>query len=96
MGGDVDVDGLADIMSSGISALPLKYLGLLLGASYKAKYISNGVVEKIDCWLASWKEMYFFKGGRVTLVMSTISNLPTNFMSLFPFPNGIANPIEKL
>jgi hypothetical protein len=41
------VDGLASILGSGVFSLPLKYLGLLLGAS-KANYIWDGVIEKIE------------------------------------------------
>jgi hypothetical protein len=40
--------------------------------------------------------MYLFKGGRVTLIKSTLSNLPTYFLSLFPLPMGVANRNEKL
>jgi hypothetical protein len=36
------------------------------------------------------------KGGRITLIKSTLSNLPTHFMSLFPHPTSVANRIEKL
>jgi hypothetical protein len=39
--------------------------------------------------------MYLSKGSRVTLIKSTL-NWPTYFMSLFPFPTGVANRIEKL
>jgi hypothetical protein len=50
--GDVaDVDGLAGIMGHGVSPWPLKYLSLLLGASYKAKSIWNGAFQKIECRL---------------------------------------------
>jgi hypothetical protein len=54
----VDVEGLADILGCGVSSLPLQYLGLLLRACFKAKPIWNGVVEKIERRLASWKRMY--------------------------------------
>jgi hypothetical protein len=67
-----------------VSTLPVKYLSLTLGASYKAKHIWDGVIEKIERWLASWKIMYLSKGGRVTLIKSTLANLPTYFMYLFP------------
>ena len=40
--------------------------------------------------------MYLSKGGRVTLIKSTLSNLPTYFLSLFPIPASMANRIEKL
>jgi hypothetical protein len=45
--------GLAGILGCGVASLPLKYLGLLLGASYNAKHIWDGITEKIERWLAS-------------------------------------------
>ena len=30
--------------------------------------------------LASWKRLYLSKGGKVTLIESTLSNLPTYFL----------------
>jgi hypothetical protein len=39
----------------GVSSLPLNYLVLPLWASYEAKHIQDDVIEKIECWLASWK-----------------------------------------
>jgi hypothetical protein len=53
--GNVDiVDGLAEILGCGVVSLPLKYLGLLLEASYyKAKHIWDAVIEKIEHRLAS-------------------------------------------
>jgi hypothetical protein len=96
VGNVVDVEGLADILGCGVSSLPLKYLGLPLGACFKAKPIWNGVVEKIERRLASWKRMYLSKGGRITLIKSTLSNLPTYLLSLFLIPVSVANRIEKL
>jgi hypothetical protein len=40
--------------------------------------------------------MYLSKGGRVTLIKSTLSNFLMYFMSLFPLLAGIGNRIEKL
>jgi hypothetical protein len=36
------------------------------------------------------------KDRKITLIKSTLSNLPTYFMSLFPLLAGVANRIEKL
>jgi hypothetical protein len=86
------VDGSADILGCEVSYLPLKYLGLPLGASYKAKSIWDGVIEKIAS-SASWKQRYLSKSGRVILIKSTLSNLTMYFMSLFPILVGVANRI---
>jgi hypothetical protein len=95
--GDVaNMDDLAGILGCGVSSLPLKYLGLPLGAPFKAKSIWDDVVGKIERRLASWNMMYLSKGGRVTLIKSTLSNLPMYFLSLFPIPSSVASRIEKL
>lgn len=96
MGNVNDVDGLVGILVYVISSLPLKYLGgLLLGASFKVKSIRDGVIEKIGQSLAGWKRIHLSKGGRIILIKSTLSILPTYFMSLFSFPALVANHIEK-
>ena len=46
--------------------------------------------------LASWKKLYLSKGGRVTLIKSTLSNLSTYFLSLFPIGASVANRIARL
>jgi hypothetical protein len=74
-------------------SLPLKYLGLSMGASYMAKH---DMIEKIERRLASWKMPYLSKDSRITLVKSTLSNLPTYFMSLFSLHASVANRTEKL
>jgi hypothetical protein len=95
--GHVDqAERLADILGCGFATLPVKYLGLPLGASYKSTHIWDGVVEKIDRRLASWKRMYLSKGGRVTLIKSTLANVPTYFLSLFHLPRSVAARLEKL
>jgi hypothetical protein len=91
-----NMDELAGILGCGVSSLLLKYLGLPLGAPFKNKSSWDEVVGKIERRLASWKRLYLSKGGRVTLIKSTLSNLPTYFLSLFPIPSSVANRIEKL
>ncbi|XP_041011405.1 uncharacterized protein LOC121255193 [Juglans microcarpa x Juglans regia] len=47
--GDVhNINNLAELLGCRVAYLPMKYLGLPLGASFKAKYIWDGVVEKIE------------------------------------------------
>jgi hypothetical protein len=86
----------ASILGCGTDSLPLKYLGLPLGACYEAKSIWDDIVEKIECRLASLKMIYLSKGGRDILIKSTLSNLRTYFLSFFPILVSVANHIEKL
>jgi hypothetical protein len=55
-----NVDGLADILGFGVSALPLEYLGFLFEASFKAKSIGE-----FKFHLVSWFKVcsLIFMGG---------------------------------
>ena len=90
------LEELADILGCKTSTLPMKYLGLPLGASFKSKNIWNPIVEKMECRLAGWKRLYLSKGGRLTLIKSTLSNLPTYFLSLFPIPAAVAKRAKRI
>jgi len=75
---------------------PLTYLGLPLEASYKSVSIWNGGVERMERRLAGWKRMYLSKGERLTLIKSTLSNLPTYVLSFFPIPVKVANRLDNI
>jgi hypothetical protein len=88
-----NIEGLARILGCMVSSLPMRYLGLLLSASFKGKPIWNGIIEKVECCL-----VMLAKSGctclkwvsRITLIKSTLSDLPT-YLSLFPLAVSIAN-----
>ena len=90
------IHDLAQVIGGRITTLPMKYLGLPLGARYKTKEIWNPILEKMERHLAGWKRLYLSKGGRLTLIKSTLSSLPTYFLSLFPIPLSVAKCIEKI
>jgi hypothetical protein len=91
-----DIGALAAILGCSVAALPMKYLGLPLGALNKAMSLWNGVVEQLEHQMVGWMKLYLLKGGRLTLIKSTLSNLPTYFLSLFPVPISVARIIEKV
>ena len=91
-----NMDLLVAVLGCKQGSLPMKYLGLPLGAKFKDKSIWNPILEKMERKLADWKKLYLSKGGRVTLIKSTLSNLPTYFLSLFPIPASVANRIARL
>uniref|UniRef100_A0A2N9G1S1 Reverse transcriptase domain-containing protein n=1 Tax=Fagus sylvatica TaxID=28930 RepID=A0A2N9G1S1_FAGSY len=87
---------LADSLCCHIGGLPLSYLGMPLGASYKAVAVWNPILEKLERRLSGWQKLYLSKGGRLTLLKSTLSSLPTYFLSLFTIPISVVRRIEKL
>ena len=91
-----NVHRLVEILGCRVGALPMTYLGMPLGASYKSPSIWNPILEKIQRKLAGWKKLYLSKGGRLTLLKSTLSSLPTYFLSLFTISTHVTNKIEKL
>ena len=91
-----DLSAMAELLYCRIGSLPLQYLGMPLGASYKALEIWNPIIEKIECRLAGWHKIYLSKAGRLTLLKSTLSNLPTYYISLFPILVSVAKRIESL
>ena len=78
-----NVHVLAEILGCRVGAFPITYLGMLLGASHKSPSIWNPILEKVNRKLAGWKKLYLSKGGRLTLLKSTLSNLPTYIFYLF-------------
>ena len=91
-----NLEDLAHILGCKVASLPMKYLGLPLGAPFKAKSIWNPIIERMEKRLAGWKRLYLSKGGKVTLIKSTLSSLPTYFLSLLPIPVGVAHRLKRI
>jgi hypothetical protein len=91
-----NVTELASILGCRISTFPLTYLGLPLVATFKRKTIWNSVMERMEKRLAGWKKLYHSKEGHLTLIKSTLSSLPSYYLSLFPLPMEVAQRLGKL
>lgn len=46
--------------------------------------------------LSTWKKNYISLSGRITLIKSTFSNLPTYFLLIFKAPGEVIKSIEKM
>jgi hypothetical protein len=91
------VEELASILWCGVASIPIKHLGLPLGAKYKDSNIWYSIIEKMENRLVGWKRLCLSKGWRLALINSNLSNLPTYFfLSFFPIPMGVANRLDKL
>ena len=90
------LDTLAGVLGCNVGRLPMIYLGMPLGAHFKDPSIWNPIIENIEKKLSSLKHLYLSKGGRLTLLKSTLSSLPTYFLSLFTIPPAMANRLERI
>lgn len=77
---------MANFLGCMVSSLPWKYLGLSLGSASRGVAIWDPVIEKIKSRLVGWKRLYLSKEHKTTFIKSTLSNLPTYFLGLFPIP----------
>lgn len=75
---------------------PFNFLGLPLGASIRRRSTWSPVVDKIQKKLSSWKRKLMSFAGRLTLIKSALSNLPTYFLYFFKMPKGVVKTISKL
>ena len=76
--------------------LPISYLGLPLGASFKSSWVWDAVEERFKKRLTMWKRQYLSKGGRLTLIKSILSSLLIYFMSLFVIPRKVSSRLENI
>ena len=96
VGGVEKVDEMAVELGCKVGLLPSVYLGLPLGAPNKVASVWEGVEERVRRRLALWKRQYNSKGGRITLIKSTMASMPLYQMSLFRMPKTVARRLEKL
>lgn len=87
---------LADQLGCSVGSWPMTYLGLPLGGNPMSLEFWNPVVEKMHKRLDGWRKGFLSRGGRVMLVQSVLSNLPTYYMSVFKLPGQVADLLEKL
>ena len=87
---------LASILQCRVGSLPMKYLGMPLGTSFKTTSIWNSILEKMEKKPSGWKHLYLSKGGRLTLLKSTLSSLPIYSLSLFTIPKVVAARKESI
>lgn len=83
VGGLEEIGSLVQVSGCKVGSLPMNYLGMPLGA-FKARGVWHCLLERMEKRLASWKRIYLSKGGRSTLIKSTLSSLLAYFLSLFP------------
>ena len=89
VGREHDIEDLALELGCKVGGLPSCYLGLPLGAPFKSEVVWDGVEKRFRKRLAMWKRQCISKGGKLTLIRSTLSSMRIYFMSLFYLPRKV-------
>ena len=96
VGREHDIEDLTLELGCKVGSLPSSYLGLPLGAPFKSEVVWDGVKERFRKRLAIWKRQCISKGGRLTLIQSTLSSMCIYFMCLFYLPKKVRLRLEKI
>lgn len=79
-----------------VGCFPLSYLGIPIGGSTSRISSWDPVISRMEKKLSMWKSKTLSLDGRLTLIKSSLSNLPMYFMSLFPIPKGVIQKINAI
>nr|KYP61675.1 Transposon TX1 uncharacterized [Cajanus cajan] len=86
----------ANLLNCRRGAFPFKYLGLPVGDHPARGAMWQVIVEVVQRRLALWENKYISLAGRVILLKSVLSALPTYFLSFYKAPTGILSRIESI
>ncbi|XP_039123614.1 uncharacterized protein LOC120260240 [Dioscorea cayenensis subsp. rotundata] len=89
-------DSEAKTVNCEVGLLPVTYLGIPISGRRPRKQDCESLIAKVRGRLSSWKSSYLSIGGRLTLVNSVLTALPTYWMSLYRLPMWVIKAIDRI
>jgi hypothetical protein len=86
----------AQLFGCKMGTYPFKYLGIPMNYRKLSNADWNGVLERIEKKLSSWKGKHLSSGGRLVLINSVLSSLPLYMMSFFEVPRKVLWKMDYL
>ena len=90
------IKDLANLIHCNAGKLPISYLGLPIGGKPRFKEMWSLVVERVERKFSIWKRKYLSFGGRITLIKSSLSNIPVYYLSLYNMPKKVCETLDRL
>lgn len=81
-------------LNCALGLLPVSYLGIPLCSRRPRRQDWEGLILKVKSRLSTWKVQHLSLGGRLTLVNSVLSAIPTYWMSIFRLPCWVTKKID--
>nr|XP_025662026.1 uncharacterized protein LOC112757684 [Arachis hypogaea] len=76
--------------------LPVKYLGVPLGANPRLVKTWKPIIDKVEEKLSLWKAKVLNKAEKLVLIKSVLNSLPVYYLSLYKMPKAIAEKLISL
>ncbi|XP_016206137.1 uncharacterized protein LOC107646468 [Arachis ipaensis] len=87
------INRMCQLLGCQEAALPVRYLGINLGANSRLVKTWKPVIDKVEEKLSLWKAKVLSKAGKLVLIKSVINSLPIYYLSLYKMPNAVAQRI---
>lgn len=91
-----DLHWVSGILGCTQTAFPTTYLGMPLTIKAPVKEDFLPLIERIEKRLAGWQAKLLSRGGRLELVHTVLSTIPTYHMICFKFPKWVIKRIDKV
>ena len=92
----IDLDHVLQPFLGSHGIFPCRYLGLQLHIQPLQKIHVQPLIEKIGQRLPGWKGRLLNRAGRLTLVTSVLSSMPTYHLTIFPLATWARKQIDKI
>lgn len=93
---NVDVPDVMDAFQCPIQSFPCKYLGLPLHLRQLRRVEVQPLVDKIAKRLPTWQGKFLSRAGRLKLLNSVLSSIPTYFLTVFPPAKWMLKKIDRI
>ena len=93
---EVESRQMASVLGCRVEKTPFSYLGVPVGSNMSRIESWRDVVEKFKSKLTNWRACTLSVGGRLTLIKSVLSNLPTYYLSIYKMPVAVEKKLEAL
>ncbi|XP_057720056.1 uncharacterized protein LOC130934510 [Arachis stenosperma] len=90
------VQGMCGVLGCKAASLPVKYLGISLGANPRLVKTWKPIIDKVEEKLSLWKAKALNKAGKLVLIKSVLNSLPVYYLSLYKMPKGVAEKLITL
>jgi hypothetical protein len=93
---DIDLDHVLASFTGTRESFPCRYMGLQLHTRSLQKVHVQPLIERIGQRLLGWKGKMLNRAGRLTLVTTVLSSMPTYHLTVFPLAVWARKKIDKI